>query len=142
MITVFILLLMPYMQSSSEVPPTPPKVAFCELVRHPELYDNKLVEFSAIYASNFELAIFENDCAKTNSEDDVIAQAYFGEAIYKHKSPIDKRAYKLMRKGLVRVRAIGMFTDFNAHGISLIPCCRYKIEVQQLLDVERVAPDR
>jgi hypothetical protein len=119
-----------------------PKVAFCELVRHPELYDNKLVEFSAIYASGPELAIFENDCAKTNSQGDVIAEASFNPTTYKHGSPIDKRARKLLRKGAVRVRAIGMFTDFKAHDIDISPCCRYKIEVQQLLDVEKVAPDR
>jgi hypothetical protein len=120
----------------------PPQVAFCEMTAHPGDYDRRLVEFTAIYAESVDGAIFLDGCTKKPEDDiDTIAKASFKPGSYearKHGTPVDKRFDKLLKKtSSVRVRAVGLFTDHAKKGIIDITCCRYRIEVQKLLDVQK-----
>jgi hypothetical protein len=116
------------------------KVYFCELIRHPELYDGKTVIFSAIYGGSIEGAVFVDEgCGKKTAEDDVIALATFSSTNYKRIPSLDKKFNKLIKRtGSVQLTVVGLFTDGKKRVFGHLNCCRYKIEIQELIAVEQL----
>jgi hypothetical protein len=117
---------------------SPEKASFCELVTHPENYDGKTITFTATYGSGMEGSIFFDDtCKRTKPDDDVTTLATFTRTNYKFGSPLDKKLLKLLKKtDRVQVTVVGIFLDGKERVFGHMNCCRYKIEVQQLLDVQ------
>lgn len=117
---------------------SPEKASFCELVRHPEKYDGKTITSTATYGSGMEGSIFFDDtCKGMAATDDVIALATFSRTNYKFGTPMDKKLLKLLKKtDRVQVTVVGIFFDGKERVFGHMNCCRYKIEVQQLLDVQ------
>ena len=143
LLLAFLLITMAGPLSSTQNPEpgssSPQKVSFCEAIRHPQEYDGKTVILTATYAESLELALFVDEtCKKTNPEDDVVALATFSRANYKHGTPIDKKFSKFLNKSdSVRVTVVGLFIDGKKRIFGHLNCCRYKIEVQELLTVEQ-----
>jgi hypothetical protein len=119
---------------------SPEKANFCEIVRHPEKYDGKMITFTALYGTGMEGAVFfDETCKRPKPNDDVITLATFSRKNYNFKSPLDKKLLKLLKKtDRVQVTVVGIFIDGKDRVFGHMNCCRYKIEVQQLLDVQPV----
>jgi hypothetical protein len=116
------------------------KAGFCHLVRNPDQYDGKLVTVTAMIAAGPEGSIFhDNACEASPSEPDLFAVVAFSQENYKFGSPIDKRLRTLLKKSPARVTVVGRFVDGKDQPFGHLNCCRYKLEVQELLVVERVS---
>ena len=129
----------------SEVPPT---VSFCDLMRHPDNYDGKIVVVSATLGNNHEYSYFFDDtCKASSSQDEVYALSTFNKGTYKFGSPLDRKLDKLLgnKDGKLQVRrawvkVVAIFTDGKSSAFGHMNCCRYKLEVQQLVAVDREKP--
>jgi len=110
---------------------------FCQMVKTPEAYDGKTIAFPVIYATSEEGSIvFGEHCKKSNPEEDIIAQSTFS-ATYKHDSPLDKKLERVLRKrGRAKITLLAKFIDGKTRVFGHMNCCRYKVEIQQILDVQ------
>ena len=119
---------------------SPERVEFCQLIRKSELYDGKTIILKATYGGGIEgSVVFDEACRKTTSEDNVITLAAFSPTEYRHGTPVDKKFQRLLKKGFnvnLTVRAI--FVDGKTRVFGHLNCCRYRIEIQELMDVEAV----
>jgi lipocalin len=121
-------------------------VDFCELVRHPEQYDDKKVKVTATYAPSFHTALFVDDaCKKSRPYEEVTANARFanGESGTAAFKKLD-RFLRKYRIGSARVTMIAIFRDPLLSGIieECSGCSEYMLEVEQILAVERIEPPR
>jgi len=123
--------------------PIPEKISLCELVRHPSNYNGKTLVFTATYAAGPEGSLFLDDaCKKSSPEEDVIALATSNMTTYKLNSPLNKKLQQLTKKRIrVQMTAVGLFIDGKTRVFGHMNCCRFKIEVQQLLAVEALKAD-
>lgn len=85
---IFLLSLFSAKAQKSEVPqstPAIPTVAFCDLLRNPELYHGKEVRFRAILSSGFEVsALSHPDCA---GEEKFLTWVEFDRSVYSSSKP-------------------------------------------------------
>jgi hypothetical protein len=114
-------------------------IPFCELIRHPEQYHGKLIRTTAMLASGPEISAFYDDaCKQSHPEEDVVAVPTFANG-YRFDSGLDNKLRKIEKKHLIaRVTVLAVFTDSGGRIFGHMACCRYKLEIQQLLAVDRV----
>jgi len=113
------------------------EIGICQLVGSPEIYNGKTIIIRATYGGSIEGSIvFDQACKKTSSEDNVIALATFSSD-YGRGTAIDKKFKMLLKKGFdVRLTAKATFFDGKTRVFGHLNCCRYKIEIQELITVE------
>jgi hypothetical protein len=111
-------------------------VNFCDLIRHPDLYNGKKVTVTAKYVVGFHEAIFYDDACKksgTESEAEVTANARFaGDSVGTVK------AYKKLSKFLnkyktkqAKVTMVAVFSD-DWYPDRITSGARFTLQVQQL----------
>jgi hypothetical protein len=120
------------------------KPTLCDLVRHPDQYGGKIVTVSTMLSSSKEGSILYDDACKASpSETDVIADLVFSKGNYSFGSTLDKKLHALLKKeGQARVSIVALFVDARERTFGHLNCCRYRLEVQQLLAVDRVRQTR
>ena len=118
-------------------------VSLCELIAHPSAYAGKPVTVKATLASGMEFSIFTDDSCQPAPDKTKLILAKFSSNQF--ESPMGKKLSKLLKeKQRAEVTMVGVFTDpgrFVGHQA----CCRYKLEVRQLLAVEEATaatPDK
>lgn len=127
----------------------PPTVAFCELIKHPELYDNRIVRTQAISAIGFESqVIYDPQCStketrvwagsaessvKSNEE---APKIYF--ALLYEKNP---QRYPLGRSGRARATLVGRFEASKADGYGHLNQYRFQFGIMRIEKAEKVADD-
>jgi hypothetical protein len=117
-------------------------VIFCDLIRHPDLYNGKKVTVTATYFVGFHEAIFYDDACKksgTQSEAEVTANAGFASS-----NVGAVKAYKKLSKFLdkyktkqAKVTMVAVFSD-DWYPDRITSRARFTLQVQQLSDVGRV----
>ena len=116
-----------------------PTTTVCELLANASRYNGKSVTVKATYASGEEYAILKDDSCQPAPDKTKLVLATFSSK-YQFKSALDKKLHKIVKKDQqAEVTVIGIFTD-PGHNIGHQGCCRYKFEVQQLLNVEEARP--
>ena len=116
-----------------------PATTVCDLLANASRYNGKSVTVKATYASGEEYAILKDDSCQPAPDKTKLVLATFSSK-YQFKSPLDKKLHKLVKKNQQpEVTVVGIFTD-PGHNIGHQGCCRYKLEVHQLLDVEEAMP--
>ncbi len=111
------------------------KVSLCDLIAHPSDYAGKPVTVRATVANGIEFSIFtDHSCQPAPDKTKLVLAKFPNEQL---QSPIGKKLTKLLKKKQqADVTVIGVFDD-PGRFIGHQACCRYKLEVQQLLDVEK-----
>lgn len=116
-----------------------PATTLCDLLANASGYNGKSVTVKATYASGEEYAILKDDSCQPAPDKTKLVLATFSSK-YQFKSALDKKLHKLVKKNQqAEVTVVGIFTD-PGHNIGHQGCCRYKLEVHQLLDVEEATP--
>jgi hypothetical protein len=112
----------------------PDKTGLCDLIRNPDRYDGRVVTVSTTLGSGPEGSIFFDDSCKSSvSQPDVIANVAYSKE-YNFETKLDKKLRTLLKKsGHAQVTVVGRFIDWKVRGLGSDSCCRYQIEVQQLL---------
>jgi hypothetical protein len=109
------------------------KVTLCDLMAHPSDYAGKPVTVRATIASGMEFSIFTDNSCPPPPDKTKLVLAKFSSNQF--QSPIGKKLTKLLKKEKqAEVTVVGVFND-PGHFIGHQNCCRYKLEVQQLLAV-------
>jgi RHS repeat-associated protein len=113
-----------------------PQVTLCDLVAHPKDYAGKPVKVKATLASGMEYAIFTDDSCQPAPDKAKLILAKFSSSQF--ESPLGKKLSKLLKqKQRAEVTVVGIFTD-PGRFIGHQACCRFKLEVQQLLGAEEL----
>jgi hypothetical protein len=113
-----------------------PQVTLCDLVAHPKDYAGKPVKVKATVASDMEFSIFRDDSCQPAPDKANLVLAKFSSGQF--ESPLGKKLSKLLKqRQQAEVTVVGIFTD-PGRFIGHQACCRYKLEVQQLLGVEEL----
>jgi hypothetical protein len=121
-------------------------LSVCEVLASPNKYVGKTITLTAILAGNEEFWAFSyGTCQPNPTELDgkhpLIAPS-FGDARYDFHSPIAKKLNKtLKKKHRAQVTVVGTFTD-PGHYFGHQLCCRYELEVERLVSVERVSIEK
>jgi len=112
------------------------KVSLCDLVAHASDYAGKSVTVRATLASGMEFSIFtDGSCQPVPDKTKLVLAKFAGNQF---QSPIGKKLTKLLKKEQqAEVTVVGVFTD-PGRLIGHQNCCRYELEVQRLLAIERV----
>lgn len=111
----------------------------CELVSDPDKYAGKPIKVRAVLASGPEFAVLRDDTCQPVPASGKRLLATFSED-YDSESPLAKKLSKMLKtKQQAQVTVIGKFDDLG-HATDHQNCCRYKLEVQQVLTVNEVKP--
>lgn len=111
----------------------------CELVANADKYAGKPIKVRAILASGMEFTVLRDDTCQPAPGSGKQVLATFSEG-YNSESPVAKKLTKLLKtKRQAQVTVVGEFDD-PGHAIGHQNCCRYKLEVQQILAVDAVKP--
>jgi hypothetical protein len=117
--------------SSQEV-----KVTLCDLMAHPGDYAGKPVTVKATLARGMEFSIFTDEACQPVPDKAKLILAKLNSNQF--ESPIGKKLSKLLKqKQRAEVTVVGVFTD-PGRFIGHQNCCRYALEVQQLLSVQEL----
>jgi len=126
-----------------------PTVAFCELIRHPELYNNKVVRTEAISAVGIESQVlYDPQCsteetrtwvihdAAWKKQDKKLQAAYFGLLFDKNNNRIPRG-----RSGRAKVVLTGRLEASNKDGYGHLNQYRFQFAIMGIEKVERVPED-
>ena len=125
-VTIILLLAQPSLvltcslQSTSSVSA---ELTLCELMRHSDQYDGKVVTVGTTLGSSMEGSIFFNDTCKSSiSEPDVISNVTFNEE-FNFETPLYKKLRKLLKKsGETQVTVVGLFVDGKGREFGHMAC--------------------
>lgn len=117
------------------------EISLCDLIAHPNNYAGRPVTVRATLESGMERSVFVDDSCNPAPNNDKLVLATLVSTLF--QSPTGKKLSKLLKKkGQADVTVVGVFNDpggLIGHQL----CCRYELEVQQLLTVQEVkAPPR
>jgi hypothetical protein len=120
-------------------------VSFCDLFRNTDVYQGKTLTVTATYSTGSESQIFfEDACKMPSSEPRAWANAKFTG-----NNAATRRAFKRLDKFLTKyktnraeVTMIALFTDEFASGKIIAGCCRYTLDVKQILSIDKVEPTK
>ena len=121
-------------------------LSVCEVLTSPNKYVGKTITLTAILAGNEEFWAFSyGTCQPKPTELEgkhpLIAPS-FSEGRYDFHSPIEKKLNKILKKEhQAQVTVVGMFTD-PGHYFGHQLCCRYKLEVERFVSVEKVSIEK
>jgi hypothetical protein len=115
-----------------------PTVVYCELLRNPSRFSNRIVRTQALFYKNLENEVFY-DLACNDSRVWVEfdpAYDYSDDAL---KKDFEKIACLRQQRceGRARVTAVGRFDGTNENGYGHLGCCPYRFSIMRL---ERVEP--
>ena len=114
----------------------------CELLADPKSNVGKMVTLNATLVANEEFSAFTDEsCQPRPSELDgkhpLIAPS-FNKTHYRVGSSVDRKLSKVLKKeNQARVTIVGVFID-PGHYFGHQLCCRYQLDVLDLLSVEQV----
>jgi hypothetical protein len=112
----------------------------CELLAHAKNYSGQTVTLDATLAANEEFSAFTTDACKPRPTE--LIQPSFSESHYDSNSQISKKLNKILRKKhQARVTVVGVFID-PGHFFGHQSCCRYRLDVLELVSVEQVRVER
>jgi len=120
-------------------------VGYCELIKHPDRYNGKTVTVKATYGSGMEFSVFfDDECGKSTPNEDVIALATFSENA-RSNSLLYKKLRKVLKKSdEAQMTVVAKFTDGKSRVFGHQMCCRFCLEVLEILAVEekKLSPPR
>lgn len=106
----------------------------CELVANANKYAGKPIKVRVVLASGMEFIVLRDDTCQPVPASGQQVLATFSDG-YDPESPLAKKLTKLLKtKQQAQVTVVGEFDD-PGHSIGHQNCCRYKLEVQQILTV-------
>jgi hypothetical protein len=115
-------------------------VSFCDLFRNSERYNGATVQVSATYVQGFhEATVYDEECRETPS-------GHHFEAKFTSDSKTDLSALsKFLKKNKTKeaqLTIIAIFHDDLVSGVIRAGCCRYSLEVKQLVAVGKAAGEK
>jgi hypothetical protein len=115
------------------------------LIKHPAQYDGKVVTTTVQEACSFEGCIyFDPSCGKSKSDDDnMIAVPADAGGDFGPGNPMYDKAKKILKKNKtakIQYTVVALFSDGKARVFGHQNCCRFKLEVQHIIDVREVVP--
>jgi len=121
---------------------TIPKVTYCELVKHPEKYDDKVIEVTAIYGNGFEKSyLYDKDLC--NNHDPSRPQtwvAYDKSFVMEGDSEEAKTNSKISGFGVWEITAIGRFKRAKEPGrFGHLGCCLYQFNFMRIVRSEKLS---
>ena len=121
---------------------TIPKVTYCELVKHPEKYDDKVIEVTAIYGNGFEKSyLYDKDLC--NNHDPSRPQtwvAYDKSFVMEGDSEEAKTNSKISGFGVWEITAIGRFKRAKEPGrFGHLGCCLYQFNFIRIVRSEKLS---
>lgn len=121
-------------------------LSVCDLLANAKNYAGKIVTLNATLAANEEFSAFTYDsCQPTPTELDgkhPLIQPSFDKTHYAFKAPVNKKLSKILKKkNQARVTVVGVFID-PGHYFGHQLCCRYQLDVSELISVEQVRAGR
>jgi hypothetical protein len=118
-----------------------PKVTYCELIKHPEKFDDKVVEVTAIYGNGFEKSyLYDKDLCKKGMDQPQTWVAYDKSFVMEGDSEEAKTNSAISAFGVWEVTAIGRFKRAREPGrFGHMGCCLYQFNFMKIVHSEKLS---
>lgn len=120
---------------------TIPKLTYCELIKHSEKYDDKVVEVTAIYGNGFEKSyLYDKEDCKNGLSQSQTWVAYDKSFVMEGDSEEAKTNNKISGFGVWEVTAIGRFKRAKGpQRYGHLGCCQYEFDFMKILQAEKIS---
>ena len=120
---------------------TIPKVTYCELIKHPEKFDDKVIEVTAVYGNGFEQSyLYDKDLCNQGMSQAQTWVAYDKSFVMEGDSEEAKTNSKISGFGVWEVTAIGRFKRAKEPGrFGHLGCCVYQFSFMKILRSEKIS---
>jgi hypothetical protein len=142
-------------KSAASAAPANQRISFCDLLRHPDQYDGKVVIVTATMVRNFEYSsMFDETCKAQSPGDEVSALVIIQENRIVSKetkyevldTPLQQKLNNILRTSQARVTMVALFTAASKPPSDgqekCVSCMRFKLEGQRLLAVHKLKWNR
>jgi hypothetical protein len=117
-----------------------PKVTYCELIKHPEKYDDKVIEVTAIYGNGFEKSyLYDKDLCNKGIDQPQTWAAYDKSFIREGDSEEAKTNSAISGFGVWEVTAIGRFKRAKEGRYGHLGCCLFEFDFMKILRSKKVS---
>lgn len=118
-----------------------PKVTYCELIKHPEKYDDKVIEVTAIYGNGFEQSfLYDKDLCNKGIDQPRTWVGYDKSFVMEGDSEEAKTNSAISGFGAWEVTAIGRFKRAKEPGrFGHLGCCLYQFNFMRIVRSEKVS---
>ena len=118
-----------------------PKITYCELIKHPEKYDDKVVEVTAIYGNGFEKSyLYDKDLCNKGMDQPQTWVAYDKSFVMDGDSEEAKTNSAISGFGVWEVTAIGRFKRAKEPGrYGHMACCLYQFNFMKIVRSEKLS---
>ena len=118
-----------------------PKVTYCELLKHPKKFDDRVVEVTAIYGNGFEKSfLYDKDLCKKGIEQPQTWVAYDKSFVMDGDSEEAKTNSAISGFGEWEVTAIGRFQRAKEPGrFGHMACCLYQFNFMKIVRSEKLS---
>jgi hypothetical protein len=116
-----------------------PKVTYCELIKHPEKFHDKVVEITAIFERDFEVSYLfdESGCQKGLKRSEMWVD-HDKSFVSEGDSEEAKNNNKVSRPGRWSITATGRFRRAEgSQRFGHLGCCRYQFALIKILQAEK-----
>jgi len=120
---------------------TIPKVTYCELMKHPEKFDDKVIEVTAIYGNGFEKShLYDKDlCHNMDPSQARTWVAYDKSFVMDGDSEEAKTNSQISGFGVWEVTAIGRFKRAKEGRFGHLGCCVYQFSFMKIVRSEKLS---
>jgi len=119
-----------------------PKVTYCELIKHPEKFDGKVVEVTAIYGNGFEKSyLYDKELCKNNDPSQPQTWgAYDKSFVMEGDSEEAKTNSKISGFGVWEITAIGRFKRAKGpQRYGHMGCCIFEFDFMKIVRSEKLS---
>lgn len=120
---------------------TVPKITYCELIKHSEKYDDRVVEVTAIFENGFEKSYLYDDEGCKNGLSKRETWVGFDKSFVMDGDSEEARTNsKISGFGIWEITAIGRFK--RAQGpqrFGHLGCCRYEFDFMKIVNSEKLS---
>ena len=120
---------------------TVPKVSYCELIKHPEKFDDKVVEVTATFENGFEKSyLYDTDGCKKGLSQRETWVGFDTSFVMDGDSEEAKTNSKISGFGVWEITAIGRFKRAKGpQRFGHLACCRYGFDFMKIVSSEKIS---
>ena len=118
-----------------------PKITYCELIKHPEKYDDRVVEVTAIFENGFEKSyLYDTDGCKNGLSKSETWVGFDKSFVMDGDSEEAKTNSKISGFGIWEITAIGRFKRAKGpQRFGHLGCCRYQFDFMKIVNSEKLS---
>jgi len=118
-----------------------PKITYCELIKHSEKYDDRVVEVTAIFENGFEKSyLYDDDGCKNGLSKSETWVGFDKSFVMDGDSEEAKINSKISGFGIWEITSIGRFKRAKGpQRFGHLGCCRYEFDFMKIVNSEKLS---